>query len=165
MEVIRIPSLKSRWHYNDKDSDQLFLIRREELKASFDKSFLIYCFMLRVVHTAGKALAFFDHLLPLVYTIYPIKVDIFDHIPTSSCKRSLWTPLTRNFLYKSNHFYLRNFLKQFNCDPKQCFQVMIFFDNIYLFPYSMAKKIFNLHQDLGRNFVLLQSILSHGISI
>ena len=44
----------------------------------------------------GKILAFSDHLLPYVYVFYGIKVDkkwtFLDHLPTSSCKRSLWTP-------------------------------------------------------------------------
>ena len=31
---------------------------------------------------------FFDH--QPVYTFYLMKVDIFDYLPTSSCKRSLW---------------------------------------------------------------------------
>ena len=34
---------------------------------------------------------FFDHLPPFVHTFYLIKVDIFDYLPTSACKRSLWT--------------------------------------------------------------------------
>ena len=42
---VRIPSLKSRWHHNDKDSDQLFLIKKE-VKSSLDTSFPLYCFIL-----------------------------------------------------------------------------------------------------------------------
>ena len=32
---------------------------------------------------------FFDHIPPFVYTFDLIKVDIFDYLPTSSCKRCL----------------------------------------------------------------------------
>ena len=43
-----------------------------------------------------KFLAFFDHLTPCVDIFYLINVDknktFLDYLPTSSCKRSLWTP-------------------------------------------------------------------------
>ena len=42
-----------------------------------------------------KFLAFFDHLPPYVDIFYGMNVDkkwtFLDHLPTSSCKRSLWT--------------------------------------------------------------------------
>ena len=41
-------------------------------------------------------LAFLDHLSPCIDVLYLIIVDkkwtFLDHLPTSSCKRSLWTP-------------------------------------------------------------------------
>ena len=56
-------------------------------------------------------------------------------------KRSL-TLVYLIFLYKKNiHSYLRNALKLFHSALKKILQVVVFFGNIYIFPYSMAKNI------------------------
>ena len=64
--------------------------------ASFDlKNFKIYLGVIHKLHWL-HILAFFDHLLLCVDIFYGMNVDkkrtFLDHLPTSSCKRSLWTP-------------------------------------------------------------------------
>ena len=63
-----------------------------------------------------KILASFDHLPPCVYIFYGMKVykkfTFLDHLPTLSCKRSLWTPPKRFLLTRFNN--LRNIPKAMN---------------------------------------------------
>ena len=62
------------------------------------------CIALGGVHKLRlQNLAFLDHLPPSFYIFYGIKVKVhfFDHLPLSSCKRSLWTPPYKNM---SNDF-------------------------------------------------------------
>ena len=58
-----------------------------------------------------KILASFDHLPPCVDIFYGINVDkkwtFLDHLPTSSCKRSLWT--TPNIAAFSRDFFYLNY--------------------------------------------------------
>ena len=134
-----------------------------------------------------KILPFFDHLPPCVDTFYGMNVDkkwtFLNHLPTSSCKRSLWTipkegvrtarvapPISKNFKVFSDPTLNRGLLwlsKQTNPLINQLFHICEFLhhhDLLLQGAYSIVYKVLYIKYSKHWPPYLLASTMDCGCS-